>query len=99
MDITFHLVVWVIAVGFAIGRFFVPTHDVSIALVYQDLAHIFVGFLFGWWLMSHTGESNDSTTIKEKICDFFEFRDAFPLVLLSLLTIIEIGCFLAFKFF
>lgn len=43
------VVILALAIAFAVLRFLIPLHglDLSVPTVFKDLAHVFVGFLFG----------------------------------------------------
>jgi hypothetical protein len=47
-----YLVLAFIALIFLIARFFMPTHPLSPHGTYEAFAHLFVGGLFGAWMVS-----------------------------------------------
>lgn len=46
------LVLWLVALTLATGRFLMPTHALSVAGAYEAAAHLFVGGLIGAWFAS-----------------------------------------------
>ncbi len=49
------LILIVVALAFAVGRFFIPTHQISPAGSYEAFSHLFVGGLAGAWLATRNG--------------------------------------------
>ena len=52
MKTTLYLVLVIASLAFAVGRFLIETHPLSLSGTYRAFAHLFVGGLIGAWLAS-----------------------------------------------
>lgn len=50
-----NLIVLLLCIAVGVGRFFVPTHDLSLPGTYEAFAHLLVGGLIGAWLVTRNG--------------------------------------------
>ncbi len=87
-------VLWAISLGFGIARFIVPFEGaINPADVYKDMAHLFVGFLFGYAVARTQTKHNDYTPIDEALS--YDGQTLMVWTLAAGLTILEVVAFVA----
>lgn len=82
----------VCAAALGVGRFFVPSHELSLAGSYEAVAHLFVGGLIGAWLCGMSWQR--SVPSVEGVNEEWVHPHHLYMALLVVLTLVELYCFL-----